>query len=785
MTTSYEQLGLLYLGGHLDPTGAVPATERPYLLESKHLTTHAVIVGMTGSGKTGLGAVLLEEAAIDGIPAIVIDPKGDLGNLLLTFPNLEASALSPWVPAGEDPAVVAAGMSAGLAQWHQQPSRATLIEQGVERAIYTPGSRIGRGLSILQGFSAPPDDGSADVDEARRARAVALTTSLLTLAGIDGDPVQSPEHVLVASVLLDLWQSPGTPDLGQLLANIQNPPFQRLGLMAVDTVAPPAMRGQIAMRLNTALASPALQGFLEGEPLDIERLLYTNEGKPKLSILTLSHLSDELRMFFVSLLLNELLAWTRRQPGTSSLRALLYMDEVAGYLPPVAMPPSKAPLMTLLKQARAFGVGCVLATQNPVDVDYKALANAGVWYLGRLQTERDKARVLEGLQGNASATGHAFNPAAVDAALSALPKRAFFAHNVHASAPTVFQTRYALSYLRGPLTTAEVGRFKPAAAATRPGTPKPATATPAASQAGAAASSVASSAASGAPLVPPGIEVRYGVGSSLRPCISATVNVQYTKRGKAGLEVWQRLNVVVPFAGDSPAFDEIAVVDDADADTWTTSAPAGASWPALPAVAQRDKSWTAWSKSVVAAVAQHLPLVLLHSASTDVLAQPGEDRGAFIKRVTFQARELRDAEVAAVQARYAPKIERAMNAVQKAEDKVEAAGAKRSAQTMTAGVDVGLSVLGALFGNRSMTTAATKAARSASKHVAGGSSVERAEAELDAAREALSALQAEVDAALTAVHNDVVKAAATLTEVKIAAVKSGTTVERCGLVLLP
>jgi hypothetical protein len=777
MTTSYEQLGLLYLGGHLDPTGAVPATERPYLLESKHLTTHAVIVGMTGSGKTGLGAVLLEEAAIDGIPAIVIDPKGDLGNLLLTFPKLEASALAPWVPAGEDPAAIAAGMAAGLAQWHQEPSRAALIEQAVERAIYTPGSRTGRGLSILQGFSAPPDDGSADVDEARRARAVALTTSLLTLAGIDGDPVQSPEHVLVASVLLDLWKSPGTPDLGQLLANIQNPPFQRLGLMAVDTVAPPAMRGQVAMRLNTALASPALQGFLEGEPLDIERLLYTPEGKPKLSILTLSHLPDELRMFFVSLLLNELLAWTRRQPGTSSLRALLYMDEVAGYLPPVAMPPSKAPLMTLLKQARAFGVGCVLATQNPVDVDYKALANAGVWYLGRLQTERDKARVLEGLQGNASATGHAFNPAAVDAALSALPKRAFFAHNVHASAPTVFQTRYALSYLRGPLTAAEVARFKSAAPGPLPGTPKPATAAPAAS------ASAASSSASSAPLVPPGIEVRYGAGAALRPCISATVNVQYTKRGKAGLEVWQRLNVVVPFADDAPAFDQVTVVDDAD--SWTTTVPSGASLAALPAVAQRDKSWTAWSKSLVAAVAQHLPLVLLHSASTDVLAQPGEDRGAFIKRVTFQARELRDAEVAAVQARYATKIERAMTAVEKAEAKLEAAGAKRSAQTMTTGVDVGLSVLGALFGNRSMTTAATKAARSASKHVAGGGSVDRAEAELDAAREALAALQAEVDAALTEVHNAVVKEAATLTEVKIAAVKSGTTVERCGLVLLP
>ena len=345
-TALYEQLGHFYLGG--EASAAQPSSS-PYLLKSRDLCTHAVIVGMTGSGKTGLGAVLLEEAAIDGIPAIVIDPKGDLTNLALTFPDLDAASFAPWVPAGEDAAVVAERWKQGLGEWHQAPARVGAFASSVERTIYTPGSRAGRPLSIMQSFKAPQTDSAFDADEVRRGRAVSLASSLLSLAGVDGDPVTSPEHVLVSSVLLHLWNASPTVELGDLLAHVQNPPFARLGLMATDSVAPPAMRQSLAMRLNTAFASPAMQGFLDGDALDIQSMLYSPEGKPRLAIVTLSHLSDELRMFFVTLLLNELLTWTRTQAGTSSLRALLYMDEVAGYLPPVAQPPSKQPLMTLMK----------------------------------------------------------------------------------------------------------------------------------------------------------------------------------------------------------------------------------------------------------------------------------------------------------------------------------------------------------------------------------------------------------------------------------------------------
>jgi len=777
MSLDYEQLGLLYLGGHVDNDGTSPAS-RPTLVESKHLTTHAVIVGMTGSGKTGLGAVLLEEAALDGIPAIVIDPKGDLGNLLLTFPSLDPSAIAPWVPPDDTADAVANRMRAGLAEWRQDPARIGAFEGAVERAIYTPGSKAGRGLSILQGFDAPGDDDSIDADEARRARAVALTSSLLGLAGIEGDPVQSPEHVLVSSVLLHLWQQNPHLDLGALLANIQNPPFAKLGLMAVDTVVPPADRQQIAMRLNTALSSPALQGFLEGEPLDVERLLYTAEGKPRLAIITLAHLSDELRMFFITLLLNEVLAWTRRQPGTTSLRALLYMDEVAGYLPPVKVPPSKAPIMTLLKQARAFGVGCVLATQNPVDVDYKALSNAGIWFLGRLQTERDKARVLEGLEGNASATGSAFNKATVDAALSSLPKRSFYLHNVHAKAPQVFQTRFALSYLRGPLTPTELVRLRSSA----PVPASPPTATSSKSAATPSSSPSPSASSSSPPPLPAGVPVRFvGVGGEHHPYLWAKTTVQY-KHAKSGVDVWQTRHLLVRFVDEVPAFDTVA--EASDEGSWTAQPPSSSSssFAPLPPLAARDKTWAAWTKNVAAAVVADLPLVLQTSPATGVVSKPGEARGPFIQRVAQRARELRDLEVEKLKKSWDAKIVKAQSALDRAEQKAATLDQRRSAQTMGATVDVGISVLGALFGSRrSVATAAGKAAKSASRHMASGEGIDAANAAVDAAQAALTQVQTDAEAAFEGVHERIVKGAAVLEELRIPAKKVDVTVETCGL----
>ncbi len=416
---SYEQLGLFYLGKRYDLDTRARLAE-PILYDSKDLLTHAVCVGMTGSGKTGLGIALIEEAAIDGIPVLAIDPKGDLANLLLTFPNLSAAEFRPWVSTagtGSDGAAAdaaaaeqAALWKAGLAEWDQAPDRIARLKAAAEVCVYTPGSRAGTPLAILRtlGMQAQEDD------EAAAARIGSTVSSLLTLAGLADSGPHSREHTLL-STILDLHRSSSeaaptaisgashrsaaSADLPWMIQQIQRPAFERVGVLDLETFFPAKERQALALRFNSILAAPGFDVWLAGEPLDIPSLLYTPDGRPKVSIVSVAHLDDTSRMLVVSMTLNAILEWTRRQTGTTSLRALVYMDEVFGYFPPVSNPPSKLPLLTLLKQARAFGVGIALATQNPVDLDYKALSNAGTWFLGKLQTERDKARVLDGIEG--------------------------------------------------------------------------------------------------------------------------------------------------------------------------------------------------------------------------------------------------------------------------------------------------------------------------------------------------------------------------------------------------
>ncbi|MCA8950734.1 MAG: ATP-binding protein, partial [Planctomycetes bacterium] len=435
----YEALGAFYLGKRVDPrTGEL--TAEPILYDSRDLTTHAMCVGMTGSGKTGLCLALIEEAAIDGIPVLAIDPKGDLGNLMLTFPELRAGDFEPWIDReeaarkGRTPEQHAESISRtwrdGLAQWQQDGERIRRLRAAADFAIYTPGSDAGLGLSILRGFDAPPPAVRAD-REAMTAKVQSAVSSLLALLSLDTDPLQSREHIYLSNVLTHHWQAGTDLSIAELIRSLQEPPFTRIGVMDVDTVFPARDRFGLAMALNGLLASPAFAAWSEGEPLDVQRLLHTDSGQPRVSIVSIAHLPEDQRMFFVTLLLSEVLAWTRQQPGTSSLRALIYMDEVFGYLPPTQNPPSKLPLMTLLKQARAYGVGVMLATQNPVDLDYKALSNMGTWFLGRLQTERDKLRVLDGLEGASAQTGAVFDRAAVERALSGMESRRFLLHDVH------------------------------------------------------------------------------------------------------------------------------------------------------------------------------------------------------------------------------------------------------------------------------------------------------------------------------------------------------------------
>ena len=455
----FEKLGAFYLGRPYDLGNRAPG-DGVLLYDSRDLVTHAAIIGMTGSGKTGLAISLLEEAAIDGIPAIAIDPKGDLANLLLTFPDLSPASFRPWINADEArrqgiseddfAAREAENWKKGLAGWGQDGARIQKLKDSAEVSVFTPGSNAGLQVSILKSFDPPPAE-ILDDHELFAERVSTSVTALLTLAGVTADPVKSREHILLSTVVADAWRKGEALDLAALISRVQTPPVQKIGVLDLEAFYPAGDRFQLAMALNGLLASPSFQAWLQGDPLDVGQLLYTPQGKPRLSIVSIAHLNDAERMFFVSMLFGQALSWMRRQPGTTSLRAILYMDEVAGYLPPVAMPPSKPPLMTLLKQARAFGLGIVLATQNPVDIDYKALSNIGTWFLGRLQTERDKLRVLDGLEGAVTGTG-GFDRAEMDRTLSALGKRVFLLHNVHDAHPMTFETRWALSYLSGPLT---------------------------------------------------------------------------------------------------------------------------------------------------------------------------------------------------------------------------------------------------------------------------------------------------------------------------------------------
>lgn len=450
-----------YLGKIFDSKSA-KLTPNPLQYDPADLTTHAVVTGMTGSGKTGLCIGLLEEAALQGVPAIIIDPKGDLTNLLLHFPNLLPQDFQPWIDpevarrAGkpiEDVAKEAASSwRAGLKEWGIGPDRIQDLQNIVKFAVYTPGSDAGIPVSVLSSLAAPDLDWESN-REALRERISSTVTALLGLVGMnDLDPIRSREHILLSNIFEEHWSKGQNLDLTELILQTQTPPFDKLGAFPVDTFFPPKDRMELAMVLNNILAAPAFEAWREGDSLNVQALLFTPEGQPRHSIFYLAHLSDGERMFFTTLLLSAVETWMRTQSGTNSLRALLYMDEIYGYLPPTANPPSKQPLLRMLKQARAFGLGLLLATQNPVDMDYKALSNTGTWFIGKLQTERDKNRLLDGLESLAGG----FSRAEMDKLISALGKRVFVMNNVHEKNPILFQTRWAMNFLAGPLTRSQI-----------------------------------------------------------------------------------------------------------------------------------------------------------------------------------------------------------------------------------------------------------------------------------------------------------------------------------------
>ncbi len=749
----FEKLGAFYLGRRYDPSES-RITDDLTLYQAKDLTTHAVCVGMTGSGKTGLGIGLLEEAAIDGIPAIVIDPKGDMGNLLLTFPALKPSDFQPWIDPSEAArdgqtvvgyaAKIAARWTKGLAQWGQEPSRIQRFRNAVDLALYTPGSTAGRPIRVLQSLSAPPAAIIED-SEAFRDRLLGVSSGLLTLLGIDPDPVRSREMILITTLLDHAWRAGRDLTLADLVREIQAPPIEKVGVLDLESFYPQRERFELAMQLNNLLASPGFAVWMEGEPLDIQSLLYSPSGKPRVSILSIAHLSENERMFFVTMLLNELVTWTRAQAGTSSLRALLYMDEVFGYMPPTANPPSKRPLLTLFKQARAYGVGVVLATQNPVDLDYKALSNAGTWFLGRLQTERDKARVLDGLEAASSSTGARFNRTEMDHMLSGLDSRVFLLHNVHDDGPELFQTRWVLSYLAGPLTRKQINSLTDQAPKTLMSESGPV------ERAGAAESKAADR-----PLLPPEIEERFapvltapGEGSSLvyRPTLVGSARLHYVN-SSANVDRWENVQLVALLGGDSP-WDRASKLDDAI--ELLDEPERSGKFSAIPGPVT-SKSAKSWAGALESYLYRERPLVLKRCKTLKATSRPEQANGEFEAELQQQLREKRDIEVEKLRKRYAPKLKRIQERIVKAEHKVERETEQKKQQGFQTAISLGATVLGALFGRKTRSVgtvgrAATTLSR-AGRAQKEKQDVARAEESLSLLQEDLAALEEEFQSAL-------------------------------------
>lgn len=779
-----EGLGAFYLG-RLVSEDAAP----PFMYDARDLTTHAVALGMTGSGKTGLCLTLLEEAALDGIPALAIDPKGDIGNLLLTFPKLRPQDFRPWIDEADaarreiSPDELAAQTAElwrnGLAESGQDGERIGRLRAAVDIPLFTPGATHGLPIAVLRSFDAPPEAVRTDPD-ALRERVATAVSGLLALAGIEADPVQSREHILLSKIIEQGWAAGRDFDLGALIRAVQQPGFERVGVLDLESFFPARSRFELATTLNNLIAAPGFEAWLEGPPLDIPSLLWTPEGKPRISIFSIAHLPDAERMFFVTLLLNELLAWTRSQPGSSSLRALLYIDEVFGYLPPVRQPPSKPPLLTLLKQARAYGLGIVLATQNPVDLDYKGLGNTGTWFLGRLQTERDKERVIEGLETEPAAAKGGLDRKRMDRLLSGLEKRTFLVGNVHAEGPELIKTRWAMSYLRGPLTRPEVRRLM------QDRREDPAVLDSVRSESAQPPEPGSRSAAETAltpdrPVVPPDLREVFltpevadrGDSESVwRPALLGLAGLHYA-RASLGVDVWQDVAVLSPIQATPPTdpwegAEELQQIPDLE-----RPAPAAARYGSLPASAIGAKQRRRWPSQLKAWLYRERPLQLYRIPALKLTSEPGESVAEFRVRIREEARTSRDAAVAKVRAQYRRKVDSVEGKLATARNRLDREKSQYDSQRLESAVSLGSTLLGALLGRRSVTSSrAASAARQVGRASTQRDDVQRAKQSIDELTDQLTRIEAELAGKLEQVRAEWAVDALEIEEVSLSPRKS-------------
>ncbi len=761
--------GSFHIGYVIDPaTGKAGSDE--VVIGSSDLTTHGVVTGMTGSGKTGLAVVLLEEARLAGIPTLVLDPKGDMTNLALVFPDLQPASFRPWVSEAD---AQAAGVQVddyaekqatvwreGLAGNGIGPERLQALQDAGDVTIYTPGSTAGVPLNIVGSLEAPSLSWDTDA-EALRDEIEGTVTSLLALVGIQADPLSSREHVLLSNLIENAWRAGRNLDLGSLIGEIQNPPIRKLGVFEIDQFFPPGERTKLAFTLNALVASPTFAAWGEGEPLDPQKLLFTAERKPRCAVIYLAHLSEDERQFVVTLVFSKLVTWMRSQEGTPDLRALAYMDEVFGYVPPSASPPPKKPILTIFKQGRAFGLGLVLSTQNPVDLDYKAMSNAGTWLVGRLQTENDKARVLEGLRSAAGTT----DVAELDKAIGGLGKRQFLLVSAKSSTPRLLTTRWAMSYLCGPLTKEQIARLRPAPAPSAPSLDE------AAPPAGAVATDVPASASAPAPelgadetpIPPPiaaGVAVSYldpaaswssAVGAvagstRLRAFLAARVSLRYDDSGTNVDEQEEFEAVYGPLDGGLDLASETQVdYDDRD---FSTEPPAGAAFVLPQATVSEARFFVQTAKDVQRHLVDRRPLELQRNRALKLVSRPGESPDDFAQRCDAAAQERADAEAAKIRDRLEAKRDRLDKALAQAERRVQELDTDtrtRQANELVSGAGA---VLGALFGGRrSARSMASAIGGAASRRGMTARTTERkqtAEDKVDATKDDLAQLEQEI-----------------------------------------
>jgi hypothetical protein len=721
----YEKLGQFYLGKEYDLSTKEVSGE-PVMYDSKDLVTHGVVLGMTGSGKTGLCIALLEEAAMDNIPAIVIDPKGDIANLLLTFPDLEGTSFEPWVNADdaakkglsveEHAGKTAAMWRKGLGDWGQDAERIARFREKTDINIFTPGSSAGIPVSILSSLGVPPAEVMED-GELLGDLVSSTVESLLSLVGINSDGTQSEEAVLLASIFINEWKAGNGLDLERLIGQIQRPNFGKVGVIDLESFYPEKSRQTLALKFNSLLASPGFSSWLEGAPLDIAKMLHRDDGKPRISIFSIAHLGDAERMFFVSLLLNQMLSWMRTQRGTTSLRALLYMDEIYGFLPPTANPPSKRPMMTMLKQARAFGLGCLLATQNPVDLDYKALSNIGTWFLGRLHTERDKMRVLDGLEGAAGSQNAKFNRKEMEVLLSGLGNRVFLMNNVHEDAPVLFHVRWVMSYLTGPLTRGQIkGLMDPKRGnfVTEKAKLAEESANPMARSSGTASNTHR-------PVVGAGVTELFAAaeGEAYVPCLfrEATVHFALSKADVEGSRKVIRVNPILAKEIDWEKTDTVSL------EVLRDKPEEGVGFAELPGYAMNAKNYSAVEKDFADDLYREERAEIWSCPALKVWGNLGEAEGDFRLRISHEAREARDEALEKARDAAEKKTKTLENRLRTAEAQLEKEKAESSSAKMNAGISVLGSILKSVFGRKSgfgrlggSTTSVTRATTAYKQH---------------------------------------------------------------------